>query len=88
MARARVTSKGQVTIPAAVRRQLDLKPGDYLEFQVIQGTEAMVRPFRVKSVAELYGSLPATRPYLGDEAIKKEVAEAIAKYRLDKGRDG
>jgi AbrB family looped-hinge helix DNA binding protein len=88
MPRARITSKGQITIPAAVRRQLDLKPGDYLEFHVVQGTEATVRPFRVKPVSELYGSLPATRPYPGDEVIKKEVAEAIAKYRLDKGRNG
>lgn len=31
--RAKVTSKGQVTIPAAIRRQLGLKPGDHLRFE-------------------------------------------------------
>jgi len=31
--RAKVTSKGQVTIPVSIRRQLGLKPGDHLRFE-------------------------------------------------------
>ncbi|MDQ7794939.1 MAG: AbrB/MazE/SpoVT family DNA-binding domain-containing protein [bacterium] len=87
MTRAKITSKGQVTIPAVVRRRMDLKPGDYLEFHLEQEMEVTIRPFRVRAIPELYGSLPATRTYPGDEAIKKEVAEAIARYRLEKGRE-
>jgi len=32
MSTATITSKGQVTIPASVRRQLGVKPGDRVEF--------------------------------------------------------
>ena len=32
MARARVTSKGQITIPKEVRERLGLRPGDEVEF--------------------------------------------------------
>jgi antitoxin PrlF len=31
---ARVTSKGQVTIPLAIRKQIQAKKGDYLVFRV------------------------------------------------------
>lgn len=30
---AKVTSKGQVTLPAEMRRKLGLRPGDYLEIR-------------------------------------------------------
>ena len=30
--KATITSKGQITLPAAIRRRLGLKPGDVLEF--------------------------------------------------------
>jgi len=32
MSKATLTSKGQVTIPASVRRRLGVKPGDRVEF--------------------------------------------------------
>lgn len=31
--RAKVTSKGQITIPVSIRRKLGLKPGDHLRFE-------------------------------------------------------
>ncbi len=31
--RAKVTSKGQVTIPVSIRKRLGLKPGDHLRFE-------------------------------------------------------
>jgi AbrB family looped-hinge helix DNA binding protein len=34
---SRVTQKGQVTIPAAVRKMLDVKTGDEVVFEVKQG---------------------------------------------------
>jgi AbrB family looped-hinge helix DNA binding protein len=30
----KITTKGQTTIPASVRKSLGLKPGDYVEFKV------------------------------------------------------
>ena len=42
MTYARLTSKGQVTIPKEVRAKLHLKPGDVLSYEV-RGEEARVR---------------------------------------------
>ena len=42
---ATVTSKGQVTVPAEVRRHLGIKPGATVAF-VIDGDEVRVRPPR------------------------------------------
>ena len=39
----RVTSKGQVTIPQAVRAQLGIEPGDEVMFSV-RDDEAVMRP--------------------------------------------
>lgn len=40
---ATVTSKGQITIPAEVRKHLGLKQGDRVEF-VMEGTTMTIRP--------------------------------------------
>jgi len=34
-----LTKRGQVSIPAALRRQLQLKPGQHLRWEVVSGTE-------------------------------------------------
>ncbi|MGN6373755.1 MAG: AbrB/MazE/SpoVT family DNA-binding domain-containing protein [Solirubrobacteraceae bacterium] len=39
----RVTSKGQVTIPADVRRRLGIKPGTQVEFQLDELGARLVR---------------------------------------------
>jgi AbrB family looped-hinge helix DNA binding protein len=44
---SQITSKGQVTVPLAIRKRLGLKQGDRLEFVVEQGT-TVIRPARGK----------------------------------------
>jgi AbrB family looped-hinge helix DNA binding protein len=39
----RITSKGQVTIPQAIREQAGLRPGSEVEF-VIDGGKVVIRP--------------------------------------------
>jgi AbrB family looped-hinge helix DNA binding protein len=39
----RVTTKGQVTIPKAIRDELGIKPGDELEFVRVNGSIRVVR---------------------------------------------
>lgn len=54
MVRARVTSKGQVTIPKLVRERLELEPGDQLEFE-LEGDRLEVRPVRRRRLREFRG---------------------------------
>lgn len=54
MPKAKITSKGQVTIPKAIRDELGVKPGDSLEFRIEDG-HLKVRPVRRRSILELEG---------------------------------
>jgi|WetSurSiteA1Bulk_404760.scaffolds.fasta_scaffold07710_4 antitoxin PrlF len=56
MASAKITSKGQMVIPKAVREKLGLKTGDSLDFIIREGGEIVVRP-AVHDVRELKGVL-------------------------------
>jgi antitoxin PrlF len=60
---ARLTSKGQVTIPKAVRDALCLHTGDKLEFIVRQSGDALIRPV-TRNVDDLFGKLhkPGRKP--------------------------
>lgn len=79
---ARITTKGQVTIPAQIRRELAIQEGDTLVFEVIQPDEARVRVIKRKKLTELYGALPATRPYPGKAAIRNEVGENLGQVQF------
>jgi AbrB family looped-hinge helix DNA binding protein len=56
MASAKITSKGQMVIPKAVREKLGLKTGDSLDFIIQEGGEIVVKP-AVHDVRELKGLL-------------------------------
>jgi len=56
MALATLTSKGQVTIPKAVRDSLRLHPGDKLDFLVTDDGEAVLRAV-TKRVDDVFGKL-------------------------------
>lgn len=51
---AKVTSKGQITIPAEVRRALELEPGASVAFEV-NGDEAHIA--RARSIVEISAEL-------------------------------
>lgn len=53
----RLTSSGQITIPAGVRRELGLKPGDSVLWTKDAHGNLVVRPMRV-SLDDLDGFLP------------------------------
>ena len=52
---AKVTSKGQITLPKAVREALGVEPGDRVLFRVVDG-HALVA--RTPDLLELAGSIP------------------------------
>lgn len=61
MADSTVTSKGQTTVPAAVREALRLAPGTRLVWHVLSDGSVLVRA-KNRSIRELAGSLkPASR---------------------------
>lgn len=51
-----VSSKGQISIPSKVRRQMDIAEGDKLAFVVMDGT-LMMRPMKMPDKAEFEKSL-------------------------------
>jgi AbrB family looped-hinge helix DNA binding protein len=53
--RARIRSKGRITIPKAVRDALDLREGDEVVFRVIEGNRAILA--RTPNLLELAGSV-------------------------------
>jgi antitoxin PrlF len=76
MEHSTVTKKGQTTIPGKIRKALEIKPGDRLEY-VVEGDHATIRVH------------PGTRSLKGVLASKKgkkmsfgEIREAAAKTAL------
>jgi AbrB family looped-hinge helix DNA binding protein len=77
MVLARVTTKGQVTIPVTIRKALDIEEGDQLLFEIDDDQTARVRVVKQRRLMDLYGALPATRPFLGKQAIREEVGKDL-----------
>ena len=85
MPRSTITSKGQITVPAEVRRRLKLAPGDELVFQFRKGDELIVVPAKrqkINSLAGMLHHLAKPKPVSIDEmkqAVLDEAAEHFAK---------
>ncbi|HOX51674.1 MAG TPA: AbrB/MazE/SpoVT family DNA-binding domain-containing protein [Fibrobacteria bacterium] len=74
---ATLTSKGQITLPVAVRRRLHLKAGDRLDFRVTDGGEVFCGVVK-SGLAQLEGM---ARPKDGRRRTQAELERAIAKGR-------
>lgn len=76
-AAAKVTSKGQVTVPKSVRDALGIKEGDDVVFRV-EGNRAVLA--RTPDFLDLAGSVPVP-------AAKRNVAwdEVLRRTRVDRG---
>ena len=58
MATAKITSKGQITIPKELRDAFDLEPGDTVHFTVREGGE-IVMETEERDIRELRGDVEA-----------------------------
>ena len=81
MARATLTSKGQITIPKDIRDSLQLQVGDKIEFTITSSNEALIRPV-TRRVDEVFGRLykPGRKPISiekMDEGIKQKMRERL-----------
>jgi len=76
MQHAKVTYKGQITIPKAVREALNIEDGDSVALRV-EGDHAILRPVKKKVLLEFFGALPATKPYPGTASVRKRVGKKL-----------
>jgi antitoxin PrlF len=77
---ARVTSKGQVTVPKAVREALGIQEGDEVLFRV-EGSRAVLA--RTPDFLSLAGSIPVAadkRSATWDEVLRRSRARRAAEY--------
>jgi len=81
--RAKITAKGQITIPADVRRAMGVSSGDWLVFESQPHSGAVLR--RERSIREVSAEIRATtarrrRADSDDDAIE---ADAAAEYTAE-----
>lgn len=68
-----ISAKGQVTIPAGVRRRLGVRPGDRVAFIVTESGTVELRPARF-TLESVLGSGPALPDETAD--LDREIEEA------------
>jgi antitoxin PrlF len=82
MSQATLTSKGQITIPKAIRDALKLSVGCKVEFLVMRDGEVLLRPV-TKTVDDVYGRLhkpgeKARSVAEMDNGIRKKIGSDIS----------
>ena len=70
--KARITSKGQITVPHEVRRAMGVRPGDSLLFEQ-KGSEFRVRPVRTVSPFEKFRGIGTPGIGRGRKAVIRYV---------------
>jgi AbrB family looped-hinge helix DNA binding protein len=81
MARAKLTSKGQITIPKAVRERLNIEPGDRLVFRE-QPDGSIVIEAETADVLALAGTLKSrVRRVTVDDMSDAASGGALVRYK-------
>ncbi len=73
-----LTSKGQITLPVEIRKEMGLKPGDRLEFRrnASTGTYEMTR--KTGSIMDLKGLSNYDGPPVTVEQMNRDIAQYLA----------
>jgi len=87
MALARVTTKGQVTIPAESEKPWISAAGDDLLFEVVEAGEARIRVLKRGRLSDLYGALPPHAPTLEGRGSDRGGPGAWGPDGRDRGRE-
>lgn len=74
---ATITSKGQVTVPANIREQLNLQTGDRLDFEIENGTIRVV-PVGKGTLEEFMSILPQATHIVSVEEMNEAIAEGAS----------
>ena len=86
MSEARMTSKGQITVPRDVRLKLSLKPGDRVLFIVEDDGTVRMRALN-KDISSLIGILPRPKRAATLEEIEEAIQRAAVASALGHDRD-
>lgn len=78
MPNAKITSKGQVTIPKRVRETLCLDAGDRVQFLIREDGVVELRP-QTTNLEDLYGVVDYTGEPVTVEEINRAIVKAAAK---------
>jgi AbrB family looped-hinge helix DNA binding protein len=85
----RVRAAAQLTLPADVRKALNVKEGDYLEAEIVKGG-VMLKPVAVvererawRRIQDIGSRVKDLKPDAGESQLKKEegIADAVVKMR-------
>lgn len=79
---AKITSKGQITIPVAIRRLLGVKDGDKVMF-VQDGNKVVMMNASVEALLEFQGSFRGVADDLGIES-EQDVVDMVKEIRSDR----
>lgn len=77
MLKATVTSKGQITLPSAVRKTLEIRPGDRIVFEV-QDQTFTARVLRSRNIDDIFAALPGVKVFAGAAAEREAFHEGLA----------
>jgi antitoxin PrlF len=78
---ATITSKGQITIPQAIRDELGLKPGQKLDFKLTADRKLQVEVAEEVTVESLSKILPPSKIRLSVEEMNDAIGRAICDAR-------
>jgi AbrB family looped-hinge helix DNA binding protein len=78
---SRVTIKGQVTIPKAIRESLDIKVGDLVLF-VDKGNNVILKP--AKTLLDLKGAIKTDKKPKSWREVREAAKKDVIKETLDK----
>ena len=77
MSLARMSSKGQITVPKEIREHLHIRRGDQVEFLIRPSGEVMLKP-KALDISDLYGMAKSDKTVTLAEmkaAIRKRAVE-------------
>jgi len=72
MIESAITSKGQTTLPKAVREALEVQPGDRVRY-IVHRDEVRIR--KVKPIGRLFGALKYDGPPVSLQDMERAIAE-------------
>jgi antitoxin PrlF len=79
---ARITSKGQITVPKEIRERLGVETGDSLEFH-FEADRLEVRPLRRRRIAEFRGLFAVDEACTFTEERERAWAEVARRHLED-----